>query len=176
MTRSGRRSPMPRCAANCSRTSWLMKAHFRPSAVACRAKRWHARPASTQCILSFRSETKTATGGTPDLSQIFFIFAAGGDHVLHEDLGEPARHGRTARRAREQPVHGGNSFGFVEAQPSQQLIHEGLVVHLGRVAPDHIVAEASDLRPFGHDPDRHADGGAGLFEKPQVLVCHRLPS
>jgi hypothetical protein len=33
-----------------------MKAHFRPSAVACKAKRWHARPASIQCIVSSRSE------------------------------------------------------------------------------------------------------------------------
>ena len=42
-------------------TGWLMKAHFKPSAVACNAKRWHARPTSIQCILSFRSETNTAT-------------------------------------------------------------------------------------------------------------------
>jgi transcriptional regulator GlxA family with amidase domain len=139
-------------------SGWLMKAWRMPSAVAASAKRWQARPASTQCALSLASETTMARPADERIcARIAVVLALRRDDEI-EDRGRSSRAAsdcrnrrHKARRASPPPCAGRSA-----ASPSVRPGRRGL-----RAAPcwrRHHFQHVLDLLCVGDD--QHARAGA----------------
>lgn len=104
MTISGLLSGIPTKAASsglrrATSTGWLIKACFSPSAVACSAKRWQARPVATPmrvvCLLGHKHRN---SGGRADLAGVFVILRLRRRQPVEDQRPQPIGQRRIAGR------------------------------------------------------------------------------
>jgi hypothetical protein len=126
-------------------------------------------PVHPMGLVGHRAHKHCQARRTAQLPRDLVVLALGGEEPAEGPFAEPGGDGRVARAQAEQPVARAHGIAAVEADPGLQLIDEGRVCQLRRVALHDALQGSLHRGAIGRQPQAHALRRTGRLQQGQLV-------